>query len=186
MLLSGVLILALLAGLLRRGRLDALSQHRWRLPALPCLGLGVQIVAFLPNEGASLLARTFASTLHVMSYLLLLAFIWANRRTAWIWLIGLGLAANAIAIGVNGGFMPVAPSALEGMGTSEVAATGVYNNSVLMTGETRMTMLSDVLRTPDWFPLRRAFSVGDILVAAGAVVLVQRLMRDSPALGENR
>ena len=82
--------------------------------------------------------------------------------------------------------MPVAPSALEGMGTSEVAATGVYNNSVLMTGETRMTMLSDVLRTPDWFPLRRAFSVGDILVAAGAVVLVQRLMRDSPALGENR
>jgi len=47
-------------------------------------------------------------------------------------------------------------------------------------------MLSDVLRTPDWFPLRRAFSMGDILVAAGAVVLVQRLMRDSPALGENR
>src|SRR5438445_11486681 len=186
MLLSGVLILALLAGLLRRGRLAALSQHGWRLPALPCLGLGLQIVAFLPNESASLVARTFTSTLHLVSYLVLLAFIWANRRTAWIWMIGLGLAANAIAISVNGGFMPVAPSALEGMGTSEVAATGVYNNSVLMTGETRMTMPSDVLPTPDWFPPRCAFSMGDILVAAGAVVLVQRLMRDSPALGENR
>src|SRR5439155_27253206 len=163
MLLSGVLILALLAGLLRRGRLDALSQHRWRLPALPCLGLGVQIVAFLPNESASLLARTFASTLHMLSYLLLLAFIWANRRTAWIWLIGLGLAANAIAISVNGGFMPGAPSALEGMGTSEVAATGVYENSGLMSGEGRMTMLSDISRTPDWFAHLRAFSLVAIL-----------------------
>src|SRR5207247_4774758 len=90
MLLFGVLILALLAGLLRRGRLDVLSQHRWRLPALPFLGLGVQIVAFLPNEGASLLARTFASTLHVMSYLLLLAFICVIRRTALFLLIVLG------------------------------------------------------------------------------------------------
>ena len=186
MLLSGVLILALLTGLLRRGHLDVLGQHRWRLPVLPLLGLGLQIVAFLPNESASLVARTFTSTLHLVSYLVLLAFIWANRRTAWIWLIGLGLAANAIAISVNGGFMPVAPSALEGMGTSEVAATGVYNNSVLMTGETRMTMLSDIWRTPDWFPLRRAFSVGDILLAAGAFALVQRLMRDSPALTESR
>src|SRR5437667_4129650 len=153
---------------------------------LALLGLGLQIVALLPNASAAIVARTSTSTLLLVSYLVLLAVIWANRRTAWIWLIGLGLAANAIAISVNGGFMPVAPSALEGMGTSEFAATGVYNNSVLMTGETRMTMLSDVLRTPDWFPLRRAFSVGDILLAAGAFVLVQRLMRASPALGENR
>src|SRR5207247_4825774 len=131
MLLSGVLILALLAGLLRRGRLDVLSQHRWRLPALPCLGLGVQIVAFLPNESASLLARTFASTLHMLSYLLLLAFIWANRRTAWIWLIGLGLAANAIAIGVNGGLVAVAPVALAGMGTCVPGAGGVLHHREL-------------------------------------------------------
>src|SRR2546426_2060433 len=133
MLLFGVLILALLAGLLRRGRLDVLGQHRWRLPALPFLGLGVQIVAFLPNEGASLLAPTFASTLHVMSYLLLLAFIWANRRTAWIWLIGLGLAANAIAIGVNGGVMPLAASAPAGMGNFWGGATGGYQHTGLMT-----------------------------------------------------
>src|SRR5207244_6520142 len=155
MLLFGVLILALLAGLLPRGGLVVLRQPRWRLPALPFLGLGVQIVAFLPNEGASLLARTFASTLHMMSYLLLLAFIWANRRTAWIWLIGLGLAANAIAIGVHGGFIPVAPSALERMGTSVVAATGVYNNSGLITRGNGLTILRYVLRTPDWFSLRR-------------------------------
>src|SRR5437867_9641196 len=148
MLLSGVLILALLTGLLRRGRLDVLGQHRWRLPVLPLLGLGLQIVAFLPNESASLVARTFTSTLHLVSYLVLLAFIWANRRTAWIWLIGLGLAANAIAISVNGGFMPVAPSALEGMGTSDDAATGVYNNSALEAGGTRTTTPTGVLASP--------------------------------------
>src|SRR2546429_4299740 len=139
MLLFGVLILALLAGLLRRGRLDVLSQHRWRLPALPFLGLGVQIVAFLPNEGASLLARTFASTLHVMSYLLLLAFIWANRRTAWIWLIGLGLAANAIAIGVNGGFLPWGPLPLGGRGNFEGARPGASTNPGGLPGEHRTT-----------------------------------------------
>lgn len=185
MLLLSILILALLTGLLRRGRLGVLSQHQWRLSALPFLGLGLQVVAFLPDENASI-ARTFAAALHVASYVVLLAFIWTNRRTPWIWLIGLGLAANAIAISVNGGFMPVAPSAIEELPTAEVAAAGVYNNSVLMGSDTRVTMLSDVLHTPDWFPLRRAFSVGDILVAVGAFALVQRLMRDSPAVGETR
>src|SRR3989442_5845469 len=115
MLLSGVLILALLTGLLRRGRLDVLGQHRWRLPVLPLLGLGLQIVAFLPNESASLVARTFTSTLHLASYLVLLAFIWANRRTAWIWLIGLGLAANAIAISANGAGVALCGRCLAGV-----------------------------------------------------------------------
>ncbi len=186
MLLLSVVILALLVGVVRGGRISAFGGHRWRLPALPFLALGAQILAFLPDESASHPARMFAAVLHIVSYLIMLTFVWSNRRTSWIWLIGLGLAANTAVILANGGFMPVAPSALEGVADARVAAAGVHNNSVLLDQGTRLWALGDVFQTPEWLPLRREFSGGDSLVAIGAFALVQRLMRAHRGAGEAR
>ncbi len=177
MLLLSVLILSLAIGTLRGGRLGALGEYRWRFPFLPFLALGVQVIAFLPDESASGSARTFAAFLHVLSYLLLLAFVFANRRTPWMWLMGLGLALNAVAIVANGGFMPASPYALLGTPSADVSLRGYYNNSVVMSRGTQLWFLGDVLRTPDWLLLRRAFSVGDLAIATGTFALVQHLMR---------
>lgn len=180
MLLLGALVFSLIIGELSGGRLTAMNQ-RWRLPLLPCLALAMQIVAFLPDEGASTAAQTFAALLHVLSYLLNLTFVWINRKIPWLWLVGLGLAGNAVAILANGGFMPVSPQALVGPPGGDSAATAPFNNSVVMGPGTRLTFLGDVFRTPDWLVVKRAFSIGDVLIAGGTFAAVQRLMRGGGA-----
>jgi hypothetical protein len=181
MLLLNALVVSLLLGMVSGGRLTTMSQYRWRFPLLPCLALAMQIVAFLPDESASAATQTFAAVLHVTSYLLILAFVWINRSMRWLWLVGLGVAGNAIAILTNGGFMPVSPGALGGTPGAGVAATGPFNNSVLMGPDARLAFLGDVLWTPDWLFVKRAFSIGDVLIAVGAFAVVQRLMRSRAA-----
>lgn len=177
MLLLGVMLFSLIVGLARGGSLVAFGQHRWRFPFLPVLAVGMQVVGFLPDESASGAARAFAAVLHILSYLLAFAFIWVNRRTPWLWLMAVGLVANAIVILANGGFMPVSPEAVAGTPTAEVIGRGHYNNAVLMGTATRLWFLGDVLRTPRWLVPSRAFSIGDLTIAVAAFGLVQHLMR---------
>ncbi len=177
MLLVNVLLLSLMVGMIRGGQMSAFSHHRWRWPLLPGLAIVLQVFAFLPDASASAAARLFTASLHVISYLLNLTFIWINRRMPWVWLIGIGLAANFIVIGANGGFMPVSPEALVGTSSAPVALKGVHNNSMLMGEGTRLRFLADVFRTPDWFWIKRAFSLGDVMIGLGTFALVQRLMR---------
>lgn len=172
-----VLALAVLVGLVTGGRLTNLAGHHWRLPGLPLAALCLQIIAFLPEEHSSQGVRVGVAALHSTSYLVLLAFIWLNHRSPWLIVLGVGVAANALAILANRGFMPVSPGALVGTPNEELVVRGPYNNSMLMSGETRLAFLADVLRTPEWFPLHRAFSVGDVVIALSAFALVQQLMR---------
>ncbi len=163
--------------------MSAFSQHRWRWTLLPGLALGLQVLAFLPDASASEAARMYTAALHVLSYLLSLVFIWINRRMPWVWVIGVGLAANFTVIAANGGFMPVSPDALVGTSSAPVALKAVHHNSRLMGEGTRLRFLADVFRTPDWFVIKRTFSLGDIMIGVGAFALVQRLMRPGRALG---
>jgi hypothetical protein len=180
MLLLSVLATAVLVGVMRGGRLGVLGEHPWRARFLPFLAVSLQIVAFLPDESASLGTRTFAAWLHGASYGLVLAFVWANLRAPWMWLIGCGLVANAIVIFANGGFMPVQPGA-PGFANAEAAVKGLYNNVALVSQHTRFWLLGDIFETPGWVPLRGAFSIGDLAIGVGGFALVQRLMRTPPA-----
>lgn len=172
-----VLLIALTVGMIRGGDLSVLSQHRWRWSLLPALAIVLQVLAFLPDVSIPGVARMVAASLHLSSYLLILGFVWINRKIPWVWLIGIGLAANFLVIAANGGFMPVSPNVLPGTSSAPVALKDVHHNSRLMGESTRLRFLGDVFRTPDWLWIRRTFSVGDILIGLGAFALVQRLMR---------
>jgi hypothetical protein len=176
MLLVTVLLIALTVGMIRGGDLSAFSRHHWRWSLLPALAIVLQVAAFMPDVGTPGSARTVSASLHLISYLLILGFVWINRKTPWVWLIGIGLAANFLVIAANGGFMPVSPKALAGTSSAPVALKDVHHNSRLMGESTRLRFLGDVFRTPDWLRIRRAFSVGDVLIGLGAFALVQRLM----------
>lgn len=184
MLLLGVLGLSLIVGILRGGRLTPLASQRWRGAPLPFLAVGAQVAAFLFDESATIGSQAFAAMMHADSYLLLLTFIYLNRDTPWTWLVGLGLAANAAVIILNGGFMPTAPGVLlPGTQGVEVVERGIVNNIALMGSQTRLGFLADRFRTPDWIGLHRVFSIGDFMLAVGAFALVQRLMRPAAQPG---
>jgi len=110
---------------------------------------------------------------------LLLVFCWANRERAGFWALGLGLLLNFLVISLNGGLMPISPETLERRSPNAPAGSwqlgerlGHDKDIVLLESETRLRWLSDRFVTPAQFPYHVAFSVGDVLIAFGAFLLL--------------
>jgi hypothetical protein len=165
MFLVAIVVLSALAVPLLGGRLGALAEVRLRLPWLLPAALGLQVAALdLPGLPAGL-----RPLLHVGSYLVAGAFLVANRRLPGIVLVALGAAANLAAILANGGVMPASPAALAaaGLPTDE---PGFANSAAL--DDPRLAFLGDVFAIPRGWPLANVFSVGDLLIAAGAAAAV--------------
>jgi hypothetical protein len=105
--------------------------------------------------------------------LLLLGVVLVNARRAaagrWAWWIAAcGLACNALAIAANDGHMPqsaVAAAAVWGPGHGPLESR--LENVVLMTDQTRLAALGDILAEPAWLPRPNVVSPGDLLIAAG-------------------
>jgi uncharacterized protein DUF5317 len=77
------------------------------------------------------------------------------------------MASNVTAIVINGGYMPVLPSALHRAGESY----DVSNNSAASDAP-HLVWLVDRWAVPDWVPAGNVFSPGDVIIAVGVVVLV--------------
>jgi len=166
MILALAYLLCLLSVPLAGGRLSALADVQLRGPSLAVAAIVVQvlIVSILPGSLGS-----WSEPLHVLSYLLLGAFAWANRRLAGVPIVALGGALNFLAISVNGGVMPADPDALAAAGRS--VAEGEFSNSAAVT-DPKLQFLGDVIPTPGWLPVSNVYSVGDLLILTGAFVLV--------------
>src|ERR687890_1607929 len=124
MILGIAYLLCLLSVPLARGRLSALAdvqlQKAWLAGAAIAIQIG--IVSIFPGDLGPL-----GEPLHVLSYLLLGAFAWFNRRIAGLPIVALGGILNFVCITVNGGVMPADPDALAASGRSP--ASGGFINS---------------------------------------------------------
>lgn len=118
--------------------------------------------------------------LFMLSHLLLLLFVWRNRRHVGILVVGLGVILNLTVILINGGYMPITPETLiqinPGSSLDQWSAHLHYGYSkdvILPKGATRLWILSDILVLPPPFPWPAAFSLGDLFIAAGIIVFLQ-------------
>lgn len=181
MLLVVLGLFALVTVPLARGSLWRLADVELRHQWLVGLALVVQIlfITVLPGQLDGIHAPA-----HLMTYGLAAAFVWANRAIPGVWVIGLGGAANFVAIAANGGVMPASADALAAAGM--VADKGeAFANSALVEGA-RMAVLGDVFAIPAAWPLSNVFSVGDVIIGAGLLVSLHvicgsRLVPPSPA-----
>ena len=163
MILGLVFIAALLTVPLARGRLTALADLHLRRVWLAIAGIGVQILIIEVFPAAP---AWVSEGVHILSYLLLGAFAWFNRRIPGVPLIMLGGFLNFVAIVANGGVMPADPDlALHVAGAEGFVNAGAVENA-------RLQFLGDVFATPSWFPLYNVFSVGDGLIVLGVVTLL--------------
>jgi hypothetical protein len=173
-----VLLLAMASGLavgqLRGGDLDRLRAAR--IKALPLVVAALVLEVLLGWQGLRLdgALRMIGSLLLVASLLVALIVVWANRRLPGMLLIGLGLVANLLVVGVNGG-MPVSTATLERAGISAASPDlrELGPKYVLERPGTRLGVLGARLTIP---PGRTMLSVGDVTQYAGLVLLVQGLM----------
>jgi hypothetical protein len=168
-------LVGLLAGYARGGSLRNTEGLRLNAPWLVLLSLVVQVVIFSPL-GAPL-GEMAGLVLHLATYGLLLLFVVWNRDNAGVTFAGVGIAANAIVIAANGGYMPASRRALEMAGRLTEDAT--HNNSAVADHGARLLVLGDVMATPEWVPLvANVFSAGDVLIAGGVAMMLATAMRE--------
>lgn len=159
--------LAVPCALLCGGRLRRIASLRLRGLWLFFLAFGIQVVAFPFALLPWTTGEDAAKALWLVSYGCLLVAAVLNRRIVGAQIVALGMALNLIAILGNGGRMPATPEAMQAAGLD----FAVKHNSVAA-AEPNVPWLVDRFAAPDWVPLTNVFSVGDVVIALGAVVLV--------------
>jgi hypothetical protein len=180
MILVVAVVIGLAAGIIRA----RITQRPYQPPSLKFIGLVLVallaqwiVLGFHPTR--VIVPDLYASLVLVLSQLALLAFVWVNRKTSGFWLLGAGLLLNLAVILLNGGWMPISPDTVRWLAPN--AAPDAWQigerlafgkDKVLLVENTRLWFFSDRLRAPDWLSYRFAFSLGDVVIALGAVWLL--------------
>jgi hypothetical protein len=181
MILALAVVVGLAVRLIRRKKhaLSQIADMPLDMAWLALLALVLQIpllrAPFGPTQQVGVQQALF-----LVSHLLLLGFVWRNWRLPGIQIVGLGVICNLLVILVNGGFMPITPQTLVQINPGSSLAQwpvgfhyGYSKDIILFRQGTSLWILSDLLVVPPPFPWPTAFSLGDLIMAVGIVVLLQ-------------
>ena len=186
MIFIDVVIVALVIGRLLGGRFSALAELSIRGVWLAFAALLLQAVAFPVGVFPWQTPDSLARILWLVSYALLIAMLGLNVRLRGTAIVAAGLACNLAAIVANRGLMPVRLSALATAGRHY----HVHLNSIASTSP-HLPVLVDRWAVPGFVPFGNVFSIGDVLIAVGTIVVVAVAMRpvepsQAPVVGRGR
>lgn len=181
-MLRVVVIFAVVIGaLLRGGTLTNFAALRVRRIPLVLGSLAIRLLIDTPFLTGPLL-RAWTTPLFLLSFGLLIWWVWENRQLAGGLLIGAGVIMNLAAITVNGGAMPVDPVAAMYAGKPiGDAAPGALADVHRSFGEqVQLWLLTDIFPIPAGIPFAAVYSLGDIVLTIGVAILCYRTMLAQP------
>jgi hypothetical protein len=154
------------------GRLDRLGELQFEWGWLAVAGLAIQIVLFSGFVDAGL-GRGVGEAIYVASTGAVLLAVWRNLSVPGLPLVAVGAISNLAAIVANEGIMPTTAEALAaaGMGADES-----FSNSAIVP-DPALAPLTDIFALPPWLPLSNVFSIGDVLIGLGIVLVIALGMR---------
>jgi hypothetical protein len=179
MLYVYVIIISIVIGLFRKGKLSSLSQisiKKIELIVLACLIQGG--IIFLGSKEIKFVLD-YSPYMIIFSYIVLLLAVWYNKTLKGIKIIALGIIFNFIVIVANGGHMPVLLSSLYKVGLNDFALVlkeGTYITHILISEETLFRFLADVIPLSPPSPDPSVVSAGDFLMFYGVFGLIQNAM----------
>lgn len=172
------LALGLVIGLVRWRGLTYLARIPFRRGWILIGALVLQIVALRVVEPGPPGEPDLRGALFLLGYAGVLAGVWLNRQLDPMRVVGIGFALNLIAVLPTFGYMPITAEAYAAAGQArpgETFADGTKlaraKDMVLPRDKTPLWPLTDIIpvRDPSW--LRGVYSVGDLVLAAGAILL---------------
>lgn len=174
MLLLYSIAAGLVLGRLTGGRLRNLEGVQFTWWRLALAGLLVQLLLFADPIQERIGAE--GPFIYVLSTLAVLAALLRNLSLPGLPILAAGAILNLIPVVANGGYMPSSPDAwLELTGTAALPVS-TYVNVALIGPDTLFPFLGDVFIFPPPLPMATAFSVGDAVIALGAIVFLVMAM----------
>lgn len=171
-----ILIVSIVVGLLRRGKLARFIDINLRWRGVLIFGFLLQVLIFSEWWQTNPATKPITPYGYIASMIVLFVAVTKNFHIPGIRLITLGWCLNFSAILFNGGYMPASLDALALAGKPLRAPGEVWNNSIVMGPDTQLFFLCDIFAIPKGFIFPNVFSIGDILLTIGAVYLTQKTM----------
>jgi Family of unknown function (DUF5317) len=171
-------LIGLVLGFVLGGRLSGLATINFRWPWLAIGGFLVQLVLF--SDAVRERAGDLGPPLYVASTVAVLIAVIRNVRIPGMALVALGAASNLAAIVANGGYMPASEGAFAALGGG---LNPGYTNSAIVPNPA-LEPLTDLFALPSWLPFANVFSIGDVLIALGVVIVIVAGMRRRSSPGD--
>jgi len=188
MLYVYIIIISIIIGLLRNGKLSSLSQISLKRIELIVLAFLIQAgLIFLGSKKIGFVIN-YSSYALAFSYVVLLIAVWYNEKLKGMKIIALGIAFNFMVIVANGGRMPILLGSLYKAGLNDIALIlkeGSHVTNTLISEKTLFRFLADVIPLPPPFPAPSVISAGDFLLFYGVFSLIQNAMLKKELNSEN-
>jgi len=169
-------VIAVLVALLSGGSLENLKNTKLKYAWLVFVSLAIKIALFSELRNAIGLHDKLVPLIYSFSLLLIVCFIIFNINLRGFGVLGLGLISNSLVITLNGGYMPVRAEYVPLIATvkdMERIQSGLpATNFIPISTDTSLSFLADIFLMPDWMPLSKVFSVGDVLIIIGGFMFV--------------
>lgn len=185
-MIIAVFTLGIILGYIRKGSLKNLVSYKVKLVPLILLSFVMQVSIYFAYKYNIGFIQDYDILIHFISYIILFAGLMGNFDNKWFVVITVGIVLNFIVIFLNGGKMPVSLAAGEKIGLDETtllallaAKTGTHQ---LLESDALLGILGDII--PFSLPgalsfFSNIYSVGDIVMFAGILGLLQSLMISS-------
>ncbi len=175
------LILGIVLGKLRGGKLNNIGRFMFRTSFLLVFSLILQLGTSILISVGYEKAIDHRLVLYIIAYLMLFVALFFNLGRGSVWFILTGAIFNFAAIVLNGGSMPIDTSILEKRGFVNMLQSikvGAMQNYIDINEAHSITVyLAKRFVTPEWYPIKQIFSVGDILISIGLLLLIQGIMQ---------
>lgn len=175
------LLLGVIIGKLRRGKLENLGKFMFKSSFLLVFSLILQIATSILIALGNQIAIQNKMILYIVSYIMLFIVLFLNLGRQSVWLILTGAIANFAAIVLNGGSMPIDVALLEKMGFENMLESfkmGAMPNYINISDAYSFTAyLGKIFATPAFYPFKQVFTIGDILISLGLLILTQSIMQ---------
>jgi hypothetical protein len=182
MILVAAVLVGLTAGLCRAW----VGKRKYRVfdlkyPVLVLVAFLPQYFAFFAPKTRELLSNNLVAILLISSSIVLLGFSILNIQKPGFWPICIGFLLNFLVIALNGGFMPISMATVKKLTPGSdfpwmIGQRFGFSKDIILSPEmTRLAFLSDRFTITNVLGYNVAFSLGDIFIAIGVILLLWML-----------